>query len=135
MTSQKTDLERTESKTTPAVAERMRSRRVFLPKTDILETPDEILVFADMPGVDEKSVDVTLEKNTLTLHGRVDFEQPDNQNLAYWEFRVGDYERVFSLSEEVSRDGIEASVRNGVLRVRLSKAAPFQTKKITVRAE
>ncbi len=114
--------------------ERTRPRKVFTPAVDILEKKDEIVVTADMPGVDERSVDITLEKNILTINGRVEPEIPEGYRLAFSEYGIGDYQRAFTISEEIDRDRIEASVKNGVLRLVLPKAAEAKTRKIAVSA-
>lgn len=119
----------------PEGVERTRPRKVYTPAVDILERKDDIVVTADMPGVDEKSVDITLEKNVLTIYGMVEPQFPENQRLALSEYGVGDYQRAFTLSEEVDRDRINASVKNGVLRLVMPKAAAAKARKIEVRAE
>ncbi|HWR71906.1 MAG TPA: Hsp20/alpha crystallin family protein [Nitrospirota bacterium] len=120
---------------TPEGVERTRPRKVYTPAVDILERKDDIVVTADMPGVDEKSVDITLEKNVLTIYGMVEPQFPEGQRLALSEYGVGDYQRAFTLSEEVDRDRINASVKNGVLRLVLPKAAAVKARKIEVQAE
>ncbi len=115
-------------------AERTRDRLAFVPRVDIYETEENIVVVADMPGVDEKSVDITLEKNVLTINGYVELVQPENYSLAYAEYRVGDYERSFTLSNEIDQDNIEATLKDGVLTLTLPKVGPT-TKKIAVKAE
>ena len=111
-------------------------RRVFMPRTDIYETPDSIVVLAEMPGVDEKGLDITLEKNVLTITGRIDNKPlPQGARLAYEEYETGDYQRAFSISNEVDRDRIEASLKQGVLTIVLSKATQACTRKIAVKAE
>jgi len=120
----------------PQGAEFTRARRVFMPRADIYEMPEAIVLVADMPGVDEKGVDITLEKNVLTISGHVEPEKmAENARLAYEEYEVGDYQRVFTLSDEVDREHIEAALKNGVLRVTLPKAGAAKTKKISVKAE
>jgi HSP20 family molecular chaperone IbpA len=115
-------------------AERTRARRAYIPRVDIYETEDALFMLADMPGVDENSVDITLEKNVLSINGYVEPAQSDNYSLAYAEYGVGDYQRSFTLSDEIDRDKIEAIVQNGVLRLQLPKAGPAKTRKITVKA-
>lgn len=115
--------------------ERTRPRKVFVPRADIYETSDEIVVLADVPGVDEKTIDITLEKNILSIKGIVECEFPPDHALTYAEYEIGDYQRVFTLSDEVDRDGIKATVKNGVLRLTLPKSRAAKTKKITVQAE
>lgn len=119
----------------PVETERTRSRKVFLPKVDIYETGDSIVLIADMPGVDENHVDMTLEKNVLTIAGTVVPPTFPGYSAAYAEYDVGDYQRAFTLSDEVDRDRIDARVRNGVLRVTLHKAEPVKARKIAIKAE
>ena len=115
-------------------AERTRPNKAFVPRADIYETDNSLVIVADMPGVDQKSIDITLEKNVLHLNGAVDFEQPENFGLAYAEYEIGDYERSFTLSDEIDRDNIEATINDGVLRVFLPKAGPAKTRKISVKS-
>ncbi len=114
-------------------AERTRGGLVFVPRVDIYETDVEIVILADMPGVDEQSVDITLEKNVLTIDGFVDPFESEDYCLAYAEYRVGDYQRSFTLSNEVDQEKIEASMKDGVLEVHLPKADAV-TKKVSVKA-
>lgn len=114
-------------------AERTRDRVAFVPRVDIYETEDSVILLTDMPGVDNESVDILLEKGVLTINGYVEPSYPEGYSLAYAEYRVGDYQRSFTLSNEVDQDNIEASLKNGVLRITLSKLGP-QTKKIAVSA-
>lgn len=120
---------------TPEGTERTRSRRIYAPSVDIIEGKDKITVTADMPGVDEQSVDITLEKNVLEIYGKVDPDIPQNHRLVLSEYGIGDYQRTFTLSDEVDREKIEASVKNGVLRLVLPKSEKARTRKIPVKAE
>jgi len=113
--------------------ERTRSRTAFVPRADIYETDDSIVVVADMPGVDENSVDITLENDVLSINGYVEPLTPENRSLAYAEYQEGDYQRRFTLSNRIDRDRIEATVKDGVLRLYLPKVQP-STKKIAVKA-
>jgi len=115
-------------------AERTRDRVAFVPRADIYEMDDEIVVVADMPGVDENSVDIGLENNVLTINGLVATEQPEGYSMTYAEYRVGDYHRAFSLSDEIDQEGIEATVKDGVLRLRMPKITEAKVKKIAIKA-
>lgn len=119
---------------TPEQGEHTRAKRLYTPTVDIIERKDDIVVVADMPGVDEQAVDITLEKNVLTIYGRVDDGIPEKHTLFISEYGIGDYRRVFTLTEEVNREKIQASVKNGVLKIVLPKAEALKTKKIAVRA-
>ncbi|MCG3211621.1 MAG: hypothetical protein FOGNACKC_05267 [Anaerolineae bacterium] len=115
-------------------AERTRPGKAYVPRADIYETDNSLVIVADMPGVDDSSVEITLEKNVLSLKGFVDFTPPENFGLAYAEYEVGDFERTFTLSDDIDRDNIEATIKNGVLRVFLPKAGPAQVKKISIKS-
>ena len=124
----------TEKQVAEMEAERTRDRPAFVPRADIYETDEAIYVVADMPGVDEGSLDITLEKGVLTLNGAVEPAAPEGYSLAYAEYRVGDYVRSFSLSNEIDQEGIEATLKDGVLRLTLQKITEAQTRKIAVKA-
>jgi HSP20 family molecular chaperone IbpA len=100
---------------------------------DIYETNEGMTVIADMPGINEENIDITLEQNVLTINGYVASQRPEDYSLAYAEYRVGDYQRRFTLSDQIDKEKIEATVKDGVLRLQLPKAEPA-TKKISVTA-
>jgi HSP20 family protein len=112
----------------------MRERRLYAPRADIVETSDEFYVIADLPGVDQRSVEVNLDKNILTITAHPTIEVPQGYNLSYSEYVPGDYERRFVLSDMIERDKIEANVKNGVLYLHLPKAGHAKARRITVRA-
>jgi HSP20 family protein len=114
--------------------ERIRERRVFTPRADIYETKDDLVVVMDVPGVDEKSLDIVLEKSVLTITAFPAYERMEQLSLAYAEYGEGDYQRSFALSEEIDREHIEANVKNGVLYLRLPKAGEAKPQKITIKA-
>ena len=115
--------------------ERTRSRRSFVPRADIFDTDKEITVLADIPGANEKTVDITLEKDVLSITAYVEPAIPEGFDIAYAEYEEGDYQRSFRLSGEIDREKIEAVVSDGVLRLRLPKVQEAQAKKITVKAK
>ncbi len=115
--------------------ERTHSRRCFVPKADIYETENEIIVLADIPGASEKTLEITLEKNVLSINAFISPVQSTGYQLAYAEYDEGDYQRSFRLSDEIDRDRIEASISNGVLHLRLPKAAAARSRKISVKAK
>jgi HSP20 family protein len=114
--------------------EQTRPRRTLVPPADIYETKDSVHLVADMPGVDEKSVDITLQKSVLTITGRVEPRDTEGFRRVYAEFEEGDYSRSFQLSGEVDSSKIKATMKNGVLHVSVPKLKPAQ-KKIPVLAE
>ena len=120
--------------TTAEDAERTREGACYVPRSDIYETDDDIVVLVDMPGVDENSIDITLEKNILTINGYIEPEDREDYSLMFAEYGVGDYQRSFRLSDEIDRENIAASMKDGVLRLRLPKAGPAKARKISVKA-
>ena len=114
--------------------ERASDRRVFTPRADIIENEHEFVIIADIPGADDKSVEITLERNVLTLRATPPVEQPEGFSLVYSEYAVGDFERSFVLSDQIERDAIQAKVKDGVLRLHLPKSRVAKAQKITVKA-
>lgn len=115
-----------------AEGEHTRDRDLFVPRADIYETDAEIVVIADLPGVDPKHVEITLERNVLTINASALEEDMQGYSLVYSEFVSGDYQRRFVLSDTIDREKISASVKDGVLRLRLPKAAPAKARKISI---
>jgi HSP20 family molecular chaperone IbpA len=114
--------------------ERTRDNKAFVPRADIYEDGNNIFIVADVPGVDENSIEITLEKGILSINGYVEPEVLDGYTLAYAEYETGDYQRSFKLSNQIDLDKIEATVKSGVLRLTLPKVGPAKTKKIAVKA-
>lgn len=117
--------------------ERTRAARVYVPQVDIYSAGDVITILADMPGVSEKDVEVVLDKDILTINGYISdpsVVMPENYELVHGEYGIGDYQRSFTVGDEIDRDGIEASLSHGVLRVTLPKAPEAQVRKIAVKA-
>lgn len=108
-------------------------RRAYAPAVDIVDDKDATTLVLDLPGVDEKDVDITIEKSILTLRASQKDSAFADHRLAYSEYGTGDYQRSFALSDEVDRDHISATLKDGVLKLRLPKSAPV-SKKISVGA-
>jgi HSP20 family molecular chaperone IbpA len=125
------DVQKTEN---VSATERIRNVKTFVPRVDIYENKDALFLIADMPGVDEKTVDIELEKNVLKICGCVENGRIPDATLMYSEYEIGDYERVFTLSDEIDREKIVASVKNGVLRLELPKAEKVKPRKIAIKA-
>ncbi|WP_061247352.1 Hsp20/alpha crystallin family protein [Leptospira noguchii] len=107
--------------------------RTLIPRVDIYSDEENIYLLADLPGVEEKDVQVQLEKDQLTVSGKTSNKDISGE-LRYSEFRTGEYRRAFTLTESVEEDRISAVYKNGVLNLTLPKKKPL-TKKIEVRSE
>lgn len=108
-------------------------RQVVAPRCDIYESDQAVIVTAEMPGVSPDAVDVTLERNVLTLQGRTRTSAPSGLRLLWREFEPVDYRRSFELGSAAEGAGIQAVMQNGVLRVEVPKRVPVQ-RRITVTA-
>ena len=106
---------------------------VFVPAVDILENNHELILLADMPGVDSKNVDIDLAEDCLlTVIGRIDPVECDKEISLYKEFHWGDYFRQFTLSNVVDQTRITAKMEDGVLRLALPKVEKPKPQKIKV---
>jgi HSP20 family molecular chaperone IbpA len=113
-------------------AERTRPGRYFMPDVDICEHGDMLRLWADMPGVSDKDVDVTLHEGTLTITGTVSAAMYDKLSPLYTEYNVGNYYRQFALNEQIDESRIKARMRNGVLEVELPKREQAKPRRIQV---
>lgn len=116
-------------------SERTRECPCFSPRADIVETEDAYWIKLDMPGVDENRIDITLEKNTLTINGYTTMEDPEGYSLAFAEYRVGDYERSFRVTDKINQEEIDARYQDGVLKLTLPKAEEAKARKIEVKVD
>ncbi|MBN2044099.1 MAG: Hsp20/alpha crystallin family protein [Anaerolineales bacterium] len=114
--------------------ERTRQRQCFVPRADVYETETDVVVVADIPGVTNKSVEITLEKNVLIINAFRSSSIPEGYSLAYSEYEEGDYMRSFRLSNEINQEKIDAKVKNGELWLNLPKVEVAKVKKIAVKA-
>jgi HSP20 family molecular chaperone IbpA len=110
-----------------------RSGFVFRPNVDILESAEELTLHADLPGADKDAIDVDFENGTLTLHARVAARQPENTAYLVREYGLGDYYRVFQVSESIDGSRISAEFRDGVLILHLPKVEAVKPRKIPVK--
>jgi HSP20 family protein len=114
--------------------EKTRPGRYFVPAVDIRENENELKLWADMPGVSEKDVEVSLNDGMLTIVGRVSPAAYDKLAPLYTEYNVGDYFRQFELNEDIDEARIKARMRNGVLEVELPKREHARPRRIEVSA-
>jgi HSP20 family protein len=104
----------------------------FTPRVDIMESEEESLLLADLPGVKPEDVDVRFDNGELIIDGRC---APRHQGANYLlsEYGVGDFYRAFTISEQIDWQKISAELKNGVLTVHLPKAETVKPRKITVK--
>jgi len=114
--------------------EKTRAGRFYMPQVDIEELKDSLKLWADMPGVKQSDVEVTLDKGVLTLVGTVSTEAYQNLAPLYTEYNVGNYFRQFELNEDIDAQRIQASMKDGVLELTLPKSERARPRRIEVNA-
>ena len=111
---------------------------VFSPKVDVTESEKEIKISIELPGMDEKDIDVSLQNDMLTIKGEKKEEKEDKGKDYYrMERSYGSFSRTIPLPVEVETDKVEATFKKGVLTIALPKTAKAvtETKKISVKVE
>jgi len=111
-----------------------RPGRSYQPKVDILETEAGLRLWAELPGVDESSIEVELVDGVLSLRGRVATDEYANLTPLYTEYGVGDFDARFRLSEAIDGQRIQARLRHGVLELELPKVQAARPRKIEIAA-
>ncbi len=113
--------------------EQTRPGLVFTPEVDILETENDIILLADMPGVKTENLTIDLRDNVLTLSGYSDDEENKDAIVLISEYEDGTYYRQFNINEVVDQDKIDAQMSDGVLRLTLPKVEKAKPRQITVK--
>ena len=105
----------------------------WAPSVDIYENEHEVVLAAEIPGVDEKDVEIKVEDNNLTLRGERKFEkETKEENYHRIERSYGSFFRSFSLPSYIDQDRIEAEHENGVLKIRMPKRAELKPRKVKI---
>ena len=107
---------------------------VIIPRVDIYENDAEVLLIADMPGVNDKGVDIDLQRNCLTIKGTRQENTEEGLELTNAEFQpTFCYERQFTLGDTIDLDHITASMKDGVLRLTMPKVKEAAPRRIEVK--
>jgi HSP20 family molecular chaperone IbpA len=106
---------------------------VLVPAADVFEEADGITLQLDMPGVTKDRLNLQADRNTLLIEGTVRLDVPDGMTALYADVRSTQYRRSFVLSDELESDKAEASLKDGVLTVRIPKRAELRPRRIEVR--
>jgi HSP20 family protein len=113
--------------------ERDLTAAAWTPSVDIYETENDVVLTAEVPGIDEKDIEIKVEDNTLTIRGERKFEKETREeNYHRIERAYGTFFRSFSLPSSVDQDRIEAQHENGVLRIRMPKKAEVKPRKVKI---
>jgi HSP20 family protein len=105
----------------------------FAPPVDVYEDEHNIILKIEVPGIDEKDIDVRMESNTLTIHGERKFEKEEKEeNFRRVERMYGSFTRSFTLPSSVDAEHVSASYDKGMLKINLAKKAEAKPKQIKV---
>jgi HSP20 family protein len=111
---------------------------MFMPKVNVSENDKQVKVSAELPGIDEKDIELSMEDGILTIRGEKKQEHEDNdkQNGYYYESSYGSFSRSIDTGSEVDEDNIDANFKKGVLTITLPKkeSAREKTKKISIKS-
>ncbi len=112
--------------------EMTRSKASYSPSVDIWENDQEIVLYCDMPGVEEDQLDIQFENRELTLHGKVT-RRHEGATFVGAEYGIGDYYRAFTIGDAIDSSKISAELKNGVVTVHLPKVEAIKPRKIPVK--
>ncbi len=121
---------KTTEKTAPAAAA---SEAALRPGVEVYEDAEGITLIADLPGVAPEGLNLQVDKDTLLIEGNADLALPERLQPLHAEVRSKTWRRSFALSGELDPDGIEARLRDGVLRLHIPKRAEVRPRRIEVR--
>lgn len=108
---------------------------VIVPPADVFEQTEGITLQLDMPGVDKDRLNLQANRDTLLIEGTARLDMPEGMTALYADVRSTIYRRSFVLSDELESDKTEASLKDGVLTVRIPKRAELRPRRIQVRVE
>jgi HSP20 family molecular chaperone IbpA len=109
-----------------------RSEATLMPPVDVIEDAAGITLYADMPGVAKDRVHLRVEGDQLTIEGEMSLAVPQGMEATHAEVQRSLYRRAFTLSKELDADKVSAEMNQGVLRVRIPKAAHAQPRRVQV---
>jgi HSP20 family molecular chaperone IbpA len=112
-----------------------RTEAVLSPPVDVIEDAAGITLYADLPGVPKERLSLQVEADSLTIEGELALDTPQGLEARHVEVEVPRYRRAFALSKELDSDKIAAEFRNGVLKLRIPKAAHAQPRKVEVKVQ
>lgn len=113
--------------------EATREDPALLPPVDVIEDASGITLYADLPGVPKDRLNVQVEAETLTISGDMDVTMPQGMAATHAEVNLPRYRRTFTLSKELDPEKLSAEFKNGVLRLRIDKAAHAQPRKVQIK--
>ncbi len=128
------EVTKTQQSTQQSTRSTAADERTLMPRVDVFEDDAGITLLADLPGVPKDGLELKVDGDTLTIEGSIVTPTPQDLQSVYAEIRVPRYRRAFVLSRELDPGRIEASLRDGVLNLRIPKQEHAKPRRIEVRA-
>jgi HSP20 family protein len=116
------------------VPERIEQAVYYTPLVDILETNEAFVFRADLPGVKPGDIDISFENGVLTIEGKAQPRQRQDQQFTWQEYGIGTFYRQFTLNTPIEVDRIQAELRNGELKLTAPKAESARSRKIQIKS-
>ena len=117
-----------ETKDNKKIEEGKKDGLVVTPRIDVYTNKKEIHLEVEVPGVDKDSLDITVEKNTLKVHGKIEETDLKGRELRYAEFGASEYYRELQIQEDIDTDDIKAVTQNGLLKITIPFKKPLVRK-------
>jgi len=106
--------------------------QIFQPNLDIVEHENGFHLYMDMPGVSKEDLSIKLEKDSLSIEGKVKGNGESSSDSIYQEYKVGNYARTLKLSPDIDHNEINANLEDGILTLSLLKAPETKARQISV---
>jgi len=103
------------------------------PAVDVHENDDVIILYAELPGVSQDNLNVTIDNGNLQLEAKASIDTPSEMDVVYAEFQTPNYRRSFTLSNELDIDHIDAKLSHGILQLTIPKKETIKPKKVEVK--
>lgn len=120
-------------KKTVSAAETQRTEPALMPPVDVVEDASGIMLYADLPGVPKDNLHLHVEADTLTIEAGVALDLPEGMEPTHAELSLPRFRRVFTLSKELDPEKVSAEFNQGVLKLRIPKAAHAQPRRVEVK--
>ncbi|HVS10955.1 MAG TPA: Hsp20/alpha crystallin family protein [Planctomycetota bacterium] len=114
--------------------ESTRSSYAYRPSVDIVESAEELTLYADLPGVSGEDIDIEFEQGVLAIHGQVSPRKPEGASYLHQEYGIGDFHRTFQVSEAIDPERIQAEHEAGVLVLHLPKTEAVKPRRIQIQS-
>ena len=104
------------------------------PAVDIIEDKDGVTLLVDLPGVSKDSLDIDVDKNVLTIRGTINLHTDEKLSATYMDVHAGTFTRQFTLGSELDASAIDASLKDGLLKLVVPRSDQHKPKKIEIKA-